>query len=371
MTQAESDSLHPTAWQNGLLLALLVWLLTTLAYNRNIAYRAQPGESAQISDPAPMRTLLPRPWSPLSRPQVARFRFAACLFCLLLSTALFIKAAGISLGSAAPAGVVLITAFHFDPTAIDFRRAPFELPLLALLCAAYFFDSRGRPYRMAACVAIAGLIQNWMLALLLYPLARRKPLAGLFGLALFGGLMTLLLAGAGFRTPSAFGRAAVRFMSLGTADGLANQSLFGVARALLAPDPEAPLLMFTAVAIGFVLILSGLFFATGRTPAAGGDHARLLLGLATVSLLLALPVSKRTDFLLLLPAIWTLLICDVFSPFARAVALIVYAALADSVFAEAFASVFFVAAAAIWAALLLAIGQIQRKPAEPLPWALT
>ena len=356
-------------WQNGLLVALLVWLLTGVAYNRGISGASRADKAAQVSNPSSLRALLPRPWSPFSREEVGLIRFAACMACLLVAAGLFVHAAGVSLENAAPVGVILITGIIFDPTVLDFRRAPFELPLLTLLCAAYFFDSHGRPFRMAACVAFAGLIQGWMLALLVYPLARRKPLATLFGLALFAGLLTLLLASAGFRTPSAFVGALKVFWAGSAIETAGNQSILGLARALLAPDPEAPLLMIAAVAVGFVLILSGLWFASGRVPEAGTDHARLVLGLVTVSLLLCVPVSRRSDFLLLLPAIWTLLIGDLFSPLARAIAIVVYAALADSEIVAGFDAIFFVAAAAVWAGLMLAIGQVRRLPRAQAPWA--
>jgi len=366
MSTTASTCDEKSPWHSGLLLALLVWLLASMAYNRAFYPPIRADDAARISDAPPLRALLPRPWSVFSPSQVAHIRFGVCLFCLLLSAAFFARAGGITLGTAAPLGVMLIVGFCFEPTAVDFRYAPFELPLLALLCAAYFADSRNQPFRFAACMSIAALIQPWLLALLLYPLARRKPLACLFGIALFAGLMTLLLIGAGYKNPAEIGRAAVRLWSAGFADVSASQSIFGVSRALLPLDPEAPMLMIAAISIGFILILSGLWLASARVPAPGGDQARLLLGLSTVSLLLVMPVVTRNDFLLLLPALWTLLLGETFPPVARATAILVYAALATSLLPLAFAALFFVAAAALWAMLLLAIGASNRQVVEPL-----
>jgi hypothetical protein len=360
---------NSSVWQNGLLVALLVWLLTSVAYNRGVIENNRADDAGQVSSPSPMREMLPRPWSPLSRSGVGQVRFLTCFVCLLVAVGLFVHAAGYSLGNAAPVGVILIAGIYFDPTALDFRRAPFELPLLALLCAAYFFDSHDRPFRMAVCLAFAGIIQVWMLALLLYPLARRKPLATVFGLAMFAGMLTLLLVGSGYRTPAAFVDALRALWSGSSISTEGNQSIFGLAKNFLAPDPEAPLLMYAAVAVGFVVILSGLWYASGRVPIAGSDHARLVLGLTVVSLLLCVPVNKRSDFLLLLPALWTLLIGEKFSPFVLAIAIVSYAALADSELIARFEYIFFVAAVAIWAALLMAIGQVRRRPTHSLPCA--
>jgi hypothetical protein len=258
---------------------------------------------------------------------------------------------------------LLIVGVSVDPTILDMRRAPFELPLLTLLCAGYFAESRDQPYRFAACLSVAALIQSWMLALLLFLLARRRPLAFFFGLALFGGLLTLLMAGAGYRTPAAFA-AGLRSFWTGGAGG--NQSIFGVTRALLAPDPDAPLLMIAADAVAFMLVLCGFWLATARVTTAGSEGARRLLGLATVSILLVKPVSRRSDFILLVPALWTLLIGEQkgISRLVRGTAIVIFAVLTSGVVNMTAVPVFFISGAALWTVLLLAAAQDNRQLVE-------
>jgi hypothetical protein len=367
-----------SAWHNGLLLTLLAWMLAGWSYHQTLA-PASPVDELYTAHNAPsLWALAPRPLPPISPRRMTDLWFAICLLCLLGSAGLFAQSAGLSLLDAAPLGVILIVGFLFVPTLLDFRRGHFNLPLLALLCTAYLADSRDRSYRLAVCIAAAALIQTWVLALLLYLLPRRRPLAFVCGVALFCGLSALLLASAGLRNVAAFPQTFVRLLRPaplpGDASGgsaFANQSIVGLANYWLAPNADAaspldsPVPMYTAIVVGFIIIIGGLWLACRRFPVAGGDHARLLLGLATVSALLVLPVGKRTYFILLLPALWTLLTLRL-SPAIRLAAIAVLVILTSAVVATLTPWAFFIAAVVVWVALVGAIEQELRRPVPSL-----
>jgi hypothetical protein len=360
-----------SAWHNGLLLTLLAWMLAGWSYRQAVAPFSPVDGLFSAHDVPSLWALAPRPLPPISPRRMTDLWFCICLLCLLASAGFFAQSAGLSMLDAAPLGVILIVGFLFNPTLLDFRRGHFNLPLLALLCTAYLADSRDRPFRFAVCIAVAALIQTWMLALLLYLLPRRRRLAFLCGIALFCGLSGLLLASSGLRNIAAFPQTFVRLLRPVPLLGDANQSIVGVANYWLAPNPDAaspldsPIPMYTAIAVGFIAIVAGLWRACRRFPVAGGDHARLLLGLSTVSALLVLPAAKRTYFILLLPAVWTLLTIRL-SPAVRLAVVAVFVVLTGSIAVSLTPWAFFIAAAVVWMALLGAIEHEYRRPIPAL-----
>jgi hypothetical protein len=379
MTSLEPDLGAISSWRNGLLLALLVWLLTWLLYSQTFNSTMTPTDFHQVFSggngqvyPPPLALAL-RPLAKLPLDAAVHLWFFICVVSLLLSVGLFAKAAGIQLHDAAPLGIMLIVGFHFRPTALDFWQGQFVMPVLTLLCAAYLADSRDRPYSLAACIAVAAMIKPWMLGLLIYPLIRRKPLAFFWGLSLFAGVVGLFLVRQGWGNWFSLPRAMGRLFIMDLPSGFQNQSILGFAQAHFAPNAgspwmENPQAIYLFVAGGFVVLSLGLGIASRRAPSARGNHARLLLGMTVVSLLLALPVCPRCNFVLLLPAIWTLLTIDAVSTAARGAAILAYA-----IFTRPFTgheppgwmsilpSAFFLAAVLLWVVLLASIRQ-RRRP---------
>jgi hypothetical protein len=357
-----ADSATPTAWQSGLVLALLAWLAAGLAYNRTFVEIIPPGDYGAAYDASPLTTMALGPLSRLPQRQVAEIVFAAGVVFLLVGIGLFARGMGLSLGAAAPLGIMVIVGFQFAPTILDFRHGQLDLPLLMLVCAAYQLDKHDRPYRMAAAVAVAAVIHVWMLGLLFYLLLSRRPLAFIFGLAAFAAGVAAVAADATWRHPWLFAQTVRGFLRPEIARGAANQSLLGVAAALFSSDSLG---LYAAAALGFAAVVGALAFASRWKPAAGSNRARLLIGLAIISLTLVLPYGRQAYFILLLPVLWTLLIDD-FSPGVRAGAVAVYALLATTFSASLTPFMYVIAAAALWGVLLLAIAQSDQRVVEAI-----
>jgi hypothetical protein len=354
-----------SAWQNGLVLALLAWLTVGLAYNRTFVEVIPPGNFGAAYDASPLEAMALGPVTKLPQRAVAETIFAVCVACLLLAVGLHARSMGMSLDTAAPLGIMLIVGFQFAPTIFAFRHGQLDLPLLMLVCAVYQLDKHDRPYRMAAAVAVAAMIHVWMLGLLLYLLLSRRPLAFAFGLAAFCGSVALVAADASWHNLPLFGQTAIGYLRPETVQGAPNQSILGLVVALLASVPGNPLLLYGATAVGYVVILCAIAFASRQIPINGSGKARLLIGVATVSLLLVLPFGKRTCFVLLLPGLWTLL-TDNFSPVVRTGAVVVYALLATTLSASLTPFMYLIAAVALWAVLLLAISESDQRIIEAI-----
>jgi hypothetical protein len=357
-----------SVWQQGLLLALLAWLLTSFLQNQTF-------NSARPYESPPLPTFLhlaPQAWE--------QVWFFACVACLLAAVGCMARAADIAFDDAAPLGTMLIVGYYNRPMGISVSLAQLNLPLLAILCVAYLADRENRPFRMAAALAAAALIQPWMLGLLLYLLIRRRPVAFLFGVAIFAGLLALLVAGGGHKDPASAIQYVVQSFRLDLA-GYENQSILGFARVHFGPNPDAqplvdnPIVLYAFTGLGLLAVLGGLWQAFRLTPATGSEHSRLQLGLLVMSLLLVLPVCQRAWFVLALPAIWTLLASDAMSAVVRGTTMAAYAIFTRSFpvprqtpggLASLGPSGYFLAAAALWLILLVAVDHAGRRPAEPL-----
>jgi hypothetical protein len=352
-----------SAWQNGLVLALLAWLAAGLAYNRTFVEIIPPGDFGPAYDASPLTAMALAPIASLPQRPVAQAVFAACMFCLLLAIGLFARAMGLSFGTAAPLGIMVIVGFQFAPTILDLRHGQLDVFLLALLCVAYQLDKHDRPYRMAAAIAVGGVIHVWMLGLLFYLLLSRRPLAFLFGIVAFAAGVALVAIDVTWRHPWLVMQTALGYLRPLVAGGTDNQSILGAAAALFPPDSYSPLALYSTAAAGFAAIVVAMGFAGRSFSVPGGSRARLMIGLTTISLLLVLPCGKQTYFILLLPALWTLL-TDEFSSAVRAGALAVYALLATTLSASLMPFMYLIAAVALWGVLLLAMAQADQRIVE-------
>ena len=169
-----------------------------------------------------------------------------------------------------------------------------------------------------------------MLGLLIYLLVRRKPLAFLWGLAVFGGALAVLFARTGWTDAASLPAAIMRFTNLDLAYGFKNQSILGFAvhfgpNTDAAPFVDDPVWLYGVVSAGFLALLWGFWLACRRAPTARPDRMRLILSLAVVTLLLGLPVCERPYFVFLLPVFWTLLTSDGIPSSVRAAAVVIYA----------------------------------------------
>jgi hypothetical protein len=311
---------------------------------------------------------------------LAQAWFIVGILCLLGAVGLFARAVRYRLDDAAAIGILLILGFFFRPTRLDFQHGQFNIPLLMVLAAAYLADSRDRPYRTAAWLAAAALLQTWTVGLLLYPLARRNFLAFLWGVVLFCGVGAFLLASTNWKNPVTAIQQGIRLSPMTLPQGYDNQSIAGFARVHFGSNPQAepwidePILLNGTIALGFVLLIGGLCFGFAHAPSASCQNARLQLGLFIVSLLLALPVCQRSYFILLVPVLWTLLASEQMSAAVRAASLAVYAIFTASFAAPAepiggwetlMPSAYFLAGCALWLTLLVAISRCGKDPTAP------
>jgi hypothetical protein len=369
MIQLEPDLRPLTLWRNGLLLALLTWLLTSNLYKQTFAAPDSPptvpaiavaGDAPPYSYP-PLLALAIHPWDRFQLAHIAPVWFFICVICLVAAVFLFAKASGIELHNAPPLAVMLIVSFYFFPTGLDFARGLFNMPALALLSAAILFDAQDQPYRLVTALAAAALIRPWMAPLLFYPLIRRRPLAFLWGIILFLCVVGLLFARAGWTNLQSIQQAVIQMSQVEIVQGFNNQSVLGFARV---HSDNSSVILYTTVSIGFLLLLAGLWLLCRQAPRAKGDQSRLLFSLAVVSLLLAIPVCHRSDFVYVLPALWALLTSDAISTAVRAATVVVYAIFTQSFSAAVDGtadllrltpSAYFLAAALLWFILILAI----------------
>jgi len=396
MMTIEHDLGPLASWRNSLLLALLVWLLTWLLYTQTFQTGIRAGDLQSVFDASrhlqvgrsvyaaptgevrfvysPLVAFAMRPLAHLPVEEAVHIWFFFCVLSLLMSVFLFAKAAAIPLHDAAPLGIMLIIAFHYRPTTLDFNHGQFNMPVLALLCAAYLADNRNRPFSMATFIVFAALIKVWALGLLIYLLVRRKPLAFLWGFALFAGIVALLYAKTTWEHATEFPQAVLRFFSLDLAYGFGNQSILGFARVHFGPNPDAqpllddPVALYTVVGAGFLTLMWGFWLACRKAPTARPDRVRLIFSLAVVTLLLALPVCERPYFVLLLPVFWTLLTSDGIPNALRGATVLAYAiftlpfskpaGMPDGL-ASLIPSAFFAAAFLLWIVLIAAI---RRRP---------
>lgn len=390
------------------MLALLVWLLSTVLYQQTFdagihagdfkraldaAKSLADGQSEYVSPPGevgyvytPLVALALRPLAKAPVEQVIHLWFFVCVLSLLLSVGLYAKASGIALHEAAPLGIMLIAGFFYRPTSLDFSHGQFNLPVLALLCGAYLADSQNRPFVLATCIVAAALIKIWFLGLLFYLLVRRRPWAFAWGFLLFGICTTALFSVVGASEALAYPQKIVQFLTQDAAYGFKNQSILGFARVHFGPNPDAtplrndPLILHGMVALGFLAVLAGLFYAHRREPGCPPQRLRLLMGLTVISLLLVLPFCERPYFVFLLPIFWTLLTSDTVPALARAAAVGIYV-----VFTFPFStpgrslhswksltpSAFFLATALLWVVVVLLImrrDESEEPPAWPADW---
>src|ERR1700722_12891587 len=332
MTPPEDAHDDRFAWRNGLLLALLIWLLAGLLFRQPPDPETDGGDLSRAIDATwllkahhseyehgyvdpPLLVVALRPIIKLPRDQFSDLWQAICVASLLAAVGFFALAADFRLCDATPLGILLIVGFHYRPSVLDFRQQQLVMPVLALLCAAYVADSHGRVFRLATCIALAALIKLWVLGLLIYLLFRRRLLAFFWGLLLFGGCMAGLLARVGWREGLAYWKAIQQYPSLDLANDFRNQSILGFARVHFGPNAAAvpllenPILLIGSAAVGVLAIVCGLAFAFRVEQSKKPEQRRLCLSLTVVSLLLTMPICQRHSFVLLLPAIWTLLAC--------------------------------------------------------------
>jgi hypothetical protein len=391
MIDTEITDDERSAWRNGLLLALLIWLLTGMLYRQAPEVTIGDGELRSALDASklikshrseyagdyattPLPAVALRPLARMPANLVAQLWRVLCVLALLVAIGFFARASQINLHDAAPLGILLIVGFYFGATQLDFTQAQLQTPVLALLCAGYLADSQDRAYRLATCIALAALVKIWLLALMIYLLFRRRVLPFFWGLLLFSGCMAALLARVGWREFWSLLDAAQRHQTLDLAFDYRNQSLLGFARVHFGPNGAAeplldnPILLNGLVAIGFFTILGGLSYAFRSERSAEPEKRRMCLGLSIVSLLLACPICRPSSFVLLLPAVWTLLTCDGVPGLARTAAVAAYVLLTCSISAPIHPSgldslapsAFFFGAVLLWLALMGAI--VHRKP---------
>jgi len=383
MLSIEPDSGPLTRWRNGLLLTLLAWLLINSLYAQAINPGHQFVSSAEVHPPLVALAMrhLPR----LPREQADHLWFCFGIAALLAAMGLFCLAAGIPLHDAPAVGIVMIVGFHFFPTLLDIWETHLTLPVLTLICAAYYFDTTDHPYRLATCIAAAALLKTWVLALMLYLLIRRRPVAFVYGTGLFGGIVAAMFAEAGWRDRDAIVAVLNQWRSLQFVEGFANQSILGFCRVHfsansdMAPWIASDAIMYTAAGFGFLGLLGGLWLVCRRAPKARGDQARLVFGLTMVSLLLALPVCSRSYLVLLLPVLWTLLTSEAVPIAARGWTVIIYAVLTRSIHSipenptawdSVVPSAYFIGTAALWLVLVNALRRGAARPSAVAAWSL-
>jgi len=386
LEEAQDDRL---AWRNGLMLALLIWLLAGLLYKQPPDLGANTGDLSGAFDAArllrahksiylhgyadpPLLPTLLRLVARVPAEYIGDTWRVLCVASLLTAVGSFASAAGFARRDAAPLGILLIVGFHFHPTVLDFTQHQMVMPVLALLCAGYMADSNQRMFRLATCIALAALIKLWMLALLIYLLFRRRVLPFFWGLLLFGGCMAGLLARVGWKEGIAYWQIIQQHLNGDLAFDFRNQSILGFVRvhfglnAAAVPLVDSQILLVATAAIGMIVVVCGLAYAFRVEQPKKPEQRRLCMSLTVVSLLLATPICQRHSLVLLLPAIWTLLACEQVPVISRLAGVIAYGLLTFSFaapnrelsgLATLPPSAYFFAAILIWLALLAAATQ--------------
>ena len=388
-----SETLDRSAWRNGLSLILLIWLLTGTLYRQADPNTRHDGElwsslaasklikshqseyaNGYAASPLPVVTL--RPLAKIDPIWVNDCWHAVCVLCMIAAIGFFCLAAEIKPNHAAAICILFVTGFTYRPTLFDFQSGDLDLPVLALLCGGFMADRFGRGYRLATCIALAALIKLWLIALLVYLIFRRRIVPLIWGLILFSGCMAALFARVGWRELPALGHVALQWTSKDYGYDFSNQSLLGFARVHFGPNASAeplladPILLYGFVSIGLLAILIGLTIAFRADKSWEMPKRRMCLCMTLVSLLLICPISRQPSFVLLLPAVWTLLVCDGVPGISRLIAALAFVLLTDPFSAahpstsgwQSLAySAFFFAAVLVWLALLLAITRRQKR----------
>ena len=329
-------------------------------------YAAPPGRVRYVY--SPLVALALHPMTRMSVELAIHVWFFICILFVLSSIAFYARSAGIRLRDSGTLAVLFVVAFYFRPTTLEFLHGQFNTPMLALVSAAYLADRRGRFYLLASLLAIAGLIKIWLLGLLVYLLVRRVPRAFIWGVVFHLLCLAGLFAKVGWNEAAAFYRITTTFLH--RENDFGNQSILGFARIRFAPslvaDPivVSPLLLYLTVAIGFAALAYGLWFAYRVGKTKQPSQMRLMFGLTIASLLLGLPMCERPYFILLLPALWTLLTDDATPTVSRLAAVGIYVVFTFIFSPPAHAapgwdswsySAFFFATAALWLVLLLTL----------------
>lgn len=326
--------------RNGAFLALLVWLLVASAYHGavspaggitgvdfHIFYDAasrlnhglplyQTGRDLYVY--SPLFALLLRPLAHLPYAEALRAWFLVGAGCLILSAALFARAARLTLLDAAPLGLMLLVGFRSWPATMNFGLGQANFILLALLCGMHWADSVRKPLLVALLIVAAALVKAWVLGLVLYLLLNRQWKPALAAVTGYAAALLLLFGLVGFSEWPKFlaaGAAAARQI----AGHQVRQSILGFAdlhfhaNSLIYPlaDSRAVYALFVlacTAAIGWA------FWALWRSAPArvpleqSSYRDRLRFGLAAMSLLLLLPTFEDEYIVYCLPLLWTLLL---------------------------------------------------------------
>lgn len=340
MTDPNSDNAaspaSPRAARSSeaLFLLLLLWLLTTAAYKGAVSvgtgitgidftifyHAAQRLASGQpLYQPhgelyaySPLFAIALRPLAHLSLAGAVKVWFCFSALCLACSVFVYASAARMTLRDASLIGLMLLVGFRCWPTTMNFALGQANLLLLLLLCGMYWADSRARWTIFAVLVAVAALIKIWMLAFLIYLVARRQWRAVALSAVLFAVSMAALFALVGWQEFGPFvqaglvtGRQVLRISVTHSLYGFALLHLR--ANSLMTPLVHGKWAFYVFLALGAAAVGYGLALLWNRLPAFGAREARLALGLVAVSVLLLLPPCQNEYLVLCLPALWTLL----------------------------------------------------------------
>jgi hypothetical protein len=318
------------------MLGMVTWLLTSIAWHQTfpsifgsgdfitVYYRAASalihGQSVYSmkteGDPTylytPILALLLRPMTRYSPEGSAKIWFVICLSCLLLAIFFHGKSAGLTLDNSAEIAVMLFVGFHFVPTQMDLGIGQVQMPMLALLCAAYWADRRGRLYVLATLIAAAALIKTWMLGVLLYLLLRRRPREFVWGCIVFAAGVVAAFSAVGWSEFRPFVAATLSATHSHWALSNMNMAIGEFARMHFANNIYVQPLVdsriaFVAFVIGaYAVVIAGLALAFSR-PKDAERNRPIGLGLVMLSILLILPLYEQLYCVLLLPVFWSFL----------------------------------------------------------------
>lgn len=290
-------------------------------------YIAEPGHLYDHPFPySPWMAIIARPMTGLSQTNAYRIWLA----CMLAAMSAGAGVWAFTLGQGKPGRIAwflalaLITGFRYWPSVCELALGNVHFMLLLLVCLMGWCARRGHWYALGMLVAAGTMLKTWMIGYAGVMLLAAEYGAVLFALGATAGLWTLSFAIVGFNEFPKFVEATRLFA---VQPGLLTLSAPGVARQMFAVNEHyqpllvSPVLQNVFGGMFYVLII-GTGFYVWRIRARGGISRMLLVPLCTCLLLVGLTLCHLQYFILLLPAIWTLLMVPTFTPLARRTCLV-------------------------------------------------
>lgn len=257
---------------------------------------------------SPLLALLLRPLARLPLEEAGHIWTLLCVALLIAAVAIFAHALQLRLREhGALVALLLLTAFRFWPTVIEFETANVTIPVFFLTSLLFLALRSERWKSFALVLAVGVLLKTWMLAFILLLLIRRRYRDLVLTMVAVAAGLVILFTIVGWNEFPPYLHVTRQFSHQ---EVMVAHSIYGISKLFFAPNLFlAPLvnssfLLWTCrffLYVPLFLSLAYLVKVGNRIPA---DDLPTVFALILVAFLLASTLSHQYYYMLALPLIW-------------------------------------------------------------------